>query len=183
MGPFARVRRRWRSWAINRDVGLAGNDLSVLHQELRRARRFEMQLAIVVLRFADSPDTPDLDLVGQRLTATLREFDCVLVDKTHCEASLWLAGADRHGAEAKLARLRSDPAFGPLIALGTVGLAAFPDDGMTVEALQAAARADAARPASTQAHDDEAGARWQRSNPSFGQLRTSWVPGGEPRRD
>lgn len=100
----------------------------VVQVELERARRFG--LSLVVARIPVSGSAQHIERVSERLSACIRRFDLAWVEDD--AVMLMLTGVDRVHAE----RVISDKIAAERgLQLELVGIAAFPDDGLTVGGL------------------------------------------------
>lgn len=162
------MRSRWRQWRLERArSGL--RDVEFIMSEVRRARRFDLPFSVALYLEPALPRGFSLRELAQRLDAELREFDYVAVNEAGSFIALWMFGTPRDGALIKAERLPRTPALTEMLAASPCGVATFPDDGMTYDALMEFARRDALRvgprPIELHARKQER-ERWSQSRPS-----------------
>jgi hypothetical protein len=151
--------RRWR-WT-NADDRLLGNDFIL--SEIRRARRFNVPFSVAYFSPLNHPSILTPHELADRIFPELREFDYVAVNEDGTFVALWMFGTPRDGAETKAQRLKASPTLADVLRHASVGIATFPDDGMTYEALMDAAEANAAttRPHPSAQSGREGAVLWQ----------------------
>jgi hypothetical protein len=158
-----RVRRSHR--ADTRSEGL--RDMDFIMAEIRRARRFDVPFSLALFLEPWLPAGFALQDLARRMDSELREFDYVAVNESGSFIALWMFGTPRDGAAVKALRLRGAPALETILSDCPLGLATFPADGMTYDALMERARADARavgpRPIELQSVRQEK-ARWSREH-------------------
>lgn len=132
--------------------------LDVIHAELRRARRYGVPFSVAMFRWERPTGREKLLGIARELQRDLREFDYVVVDEEIHAVSLWLFGTSRHGALLKLDRMRASPEARNWMFDCVIGLASFPDDGLTYEALTEHARSMTVNVADS---EGERRAEWQ----------------------
>lgn len=171
------IQQRWSNRRAARTLdGLL--DIDFIMSEIRRARRFDIPFSIALFLEPGLGTNFELRDLARRLDAELREFDYVAVNEAGSFIALWMFGTPKEGAEVKAARLRAAPALAAILLDSRCGLATFPHDGMTYEALMESARGDALadgpRPIEIQSVIQEK-ARWSRSqsNQHTGSTSTS----------
>ena len=113
----------------------------VVRRELARARRNERPLAVASLSVtSDRRDrfrSGHLDEVARVLAASLRQTDVIACTNERARLALLLSETSREHADGLLARLKSQPELGRRV---HVGVASFPEDGVTWAGLKALAR-------------------------------------------
>jgi hypothetical protein len=141
-------------------------DVDFIMSEIRRARRVDIPFSVALFMEPRLDANFALHDLARRMDAELREFDYVAVNEAGSFIALWMFGTPRDGAKVKAERLRATPALSPILSDSRCGLATFPHDGMTYDALMETARGDALadgpRPIEIQAVMQEK-ARWSQS--------------------
>jgi hypothetical protein len=160
-----RLRGRDSAPARGQSEGL--RDIDFIMAEIRRARRFDVSFSVALFVEPWLPTGFTLQDLARRMDSELREFDYVAVNESGSFIALWMFGTPRDGAAVKALRLRSAPALETILSECPLGLATFPEDGMTYDALMACARSDAhvvgPRPIEIQTVRQEK-ARWSRDH-------------------
>jgi hypothetical protein len=162
---FKPLQQRWLQRRQARSAeGLL--DVDFIMSEIRRARRFDIPFSVALFLEPRLESDFELHDLARRMDAELREFDYVAVNEAGSFIALWMFGTPREGAKVKAERLRAAPALSSILSDSRCGLATFPHDGMTYEALMETARGDALadgpRPIEIQAVMQEK-ARWSQS--------------------
>jgi hypothetical protein len=177
LNMLKQMQQRWHDRRSARDSsGLL--DVDFIMSEIRRARRFDIPFSIALFLAPRLDADFELRDLARRMDAELREFDYVAVNEAGSFIALWMFGTPREGAKVKAERLRAAPALSAILSESRFGLATFPHDGMTYEALMESARGDALtdgrRPIEIQAVMQEK-ARWSQSqsNQHSGSTSTS----------
>lgn len=156
-GLWDRLRTFWRR--SKSDTGVEQRrSLDLIHAELRRARRYGVPFSVAMFRWERPAGREMLLGIARELQRDLREFDYVVVDEEMFSVSLWLFGTPRQGALTKLDRMRASPVVSNWIFECVIGLASFPDDGLTYEALTEHARSMVLNAADS---EGEQRAEWQ----------------------
>jgi hypothetical protein len=158
--------KEWWSRRTSADDQLLGLDFILA--EMRRARRFNVPFSVAYFSPITHPSTLTPDELASRIYPELREFDYVAVNDEGSFIALWMFGTPRDGAIVKARRLKSSPILVDVLSRATVGVATFPADGMTYEALMEAAQAEAAatQPRSAEQVEVDGSRRWQPSLPN-----------------
>lgn len=113
----------------------------VVRRELARARRNARPLAVASLSVTsdrrDGFRSRRVDEVARVLAASLRQTDVIACTNERTRLALLLSETSREHADGLLARLKSQPELGRRV---HVGVASFPEDGVTWAGLKALAR-------------------------------------------
>lgn len=172
---MAGICSRWRQRRLVRArSGL--RDVEFIMSEVRRARRFDLPFSVALYLEPSLPSGFALRELAQRLDAELREFDYVAVNEARSFIALWMFGTPRNGALIKAERLPRTPALADVLGGSPCGVATFPADGMTYDALMEFARQDALRvgPRPIELHvRKQEKERWSPSRPSQATESTS----------
>jgi hypothetical protein len=122
----------------------AYDGIDLVMAEIRRARRFDVSVSLALFQPVAASGHKDARYFAENVYAEMREFDYVVFDEVEGSLALWLFGTPLDGARLKVSRLRASPSVGAVLRDVPAGFAAFPEDGMTYEALMEQALADLA---------------------------------------